>query len=69
MGGQGYTFPVKEVYLEEVLESSPIRIKAEASGGGGGRKRVAESGDKDRVTQLYEVGCSGAGGGLMRVGW
>ena len=55
--GQGYTFPVKEVFLEELLESSPLRIKAEASGGGGGgKKRVVEARDKDRITQLYEVG-------------
>lgn len=55
---QGFTFPVAELFLEDVLEKSRYSIKSSDSGNyqgsSRGRRRDSES-KKDDLTTLFEV--------------
>jgi len=55
---QGFTFPVAELFLEDVLEKSRYNIKSSDSGNyqgsSRGRRRESES-KKDDLTTLFEV--------------
>lgn len=55
---QGFTFPVTELFLEDVLEKSRYSIKpsdlGNYQGSSRGRRRDSES-KKDDMTTLFEV--------------
>lgn len=56
---QGFTFPVKELFLEDVLELTHFPIVADQGGfnggGGGGRRRKAQEKAQDPVLETFEV--------------
>lgn len=56
---QGFTFPVKELFLEDVLELTRFNIVADqggfSSGGGGGRRRKAQEKAQDPILEAFEV--------------
>lgn len=54
---QGFTFPVKQLFLEDVLETTGYAIGADqtnVSGHGGRRSRMQEK-KKDALLDLFEV--------------
>ncbi|GBG82962.1 hypothetical protein CBR_g36488 [Chara braunii] len=57
----GYTFPVKELFLEELLEKTGHTIVDQSSGGfgggggGGRRRRRMPDSKKDPITELWET--------------
>lgn len=58
---QGFTFPVKELFLEDVLELTHFSIIADqggyngGGGGGGGRRRKTQEKAQDPVLEAFEV--------------
>lgn len=54
---QGLTFPVAEVFLEDVLEETRYNIKSEFDNieGSSRRKRRQQDPKKDPLTELFEV--------------
>lgn len=56
---QGFTFPVKEIFLEDVLELTRFPIVADQGGynggGGGGRRRKTQEKAQDPVLEAFEV--------------
>lgn len=54
---QGFTFPVQELFLEDVLEKTRYRVGADqqpSSNYGGQRRRTQEK-KRDPITQAFEV--------------
>ena len=54
---QGMTFPVAELFLEDVLEKSRYSIKSEFDNfqGSSRRRRRQQESKKDPLTELFEV--------------
>ena len=59
---QGFTFPVKELFLEDVLELTHYPIVADqggynggGGGGGGGRRRKTQEKAQDPILEAFEV--------------
>ena len=54
--GQGFTFPVTELFLEDVLEKTRYKIKSERdSSAGSSRKKRFSSVKSDPLSDLFEV--------------
>ena len=54
--GQGFTFPVTEFFLEDVLEKTRYKIKSERdSSAGSSRKKRFSSVKSDPLSDLFEV--------------
>lgn len=58
---QGFTFPVEELFLEDVLEKTRYRVGADQSNNSnnyGGQRRRTQEKKKDPITQAFEVNVS-----------
>jgi len=54
--GQGFTFPVTELFLEDVLEKTRYKIRSECdSSAGSSRKKRFSSVKSDPLSDLFEV--------------
>lgn len=56
---QGFTFPVKELFLEDVLELTRFPVGADqegyTGGGFGGKRRRTQEKKRDPVIEAFEV--------------
>ena len=56
---QGFTFPVKELFLEDVLELTRFPVGSDQGGynggGGGGRRRKFQEKVQDPILEAFEV--------------
>ena len=52
---QGFTFPVTQFYLEDVLEKTRYRVSSESGGGRSSYQDRRNPDKKDVLSQLFEV--------------
>lgn len=56
---QGFTFPVKELFLEDVLELTRFPVSSDQGGynggGGGGKRRKTQEKKRDPISEAFEV--------------